>query len=142
MSDENTWDKIRKELSSPWDWVAAGVGGAAGLGVSIATVGADAGTSAGTGALTAVSVRKAGAAYYRAKGLSKRANGLLQLLESDQKTHKSDKRCRIIRDVKRDLRLWEKKVINDEQFDNLLNQHIEDYRNLSKFEDIRITDEK
>lgn len=80
MADESMWDRVRKELATPWDWVAAGVGAAGGLGVSMAVGGADAGTSAGIGALAAVSARKAGAAAFRGRALAKRAHGLRYLL--------------------------------------------------------------
>ena len=83
MADESIWERIRKELASPWDWVAAGVGAAGGMGVSGMVAGVDAGTSVGVGALAAVSARKAAAASLRGRTLRKRANGLLYLLEEN-----------------------------------------------------------
>jgi hypothetical protein len=144
MADENMWDRIRKELATPWDWVAAGVGAATGLGVSVAVGGVEAGTSAGIGALAAVSARKAGAAAFRGTGLAKRARGLLHILiqepiPSSYATSKINNE-QIIREVKRDLNLWEQRVISDDQFDALLNQHTENYRKLPYLPTLPSTD--
>lgn len=58
-SEHSAWDKLLKEITSPWDWIAAGAGAAAGAGLSIAGSGGDAGTAVGAGALAAVTLRKA-----------------------------------------------------------------------------------
>ena len=136
MSNEGIWDRIRKELATPWDWVAAGVGAASGLGATIAVAGLDAGTSAGIGALAAVSARKAGAAALRGPNLAGRAYGLIQIVEERQMYLNQSQPSNpvlyqdLLRDIKRDLELWEKKVINQDQFDDAMNKHTEKYRQL------------
>lgn len=128
MADESMWDRVRKELAGPWDWVAAGVGAAGGLLVTTTLAGADAGTSAGIGALAAVSARKAGAASLRRFKLKKKAEGLLCVLRSYKSDHYSSEH--IIREVERDRELWKQRVINHDQFEVLLDQHTESYRQL------------
>lgn len=133
MADETMWDRVRKELATPWDWVAAGVGAAGGLGVSIAMGGTDGGTAAAIGALAAVSARKAGAAGWRGRTLGRRAHGLLRLLQRKIETTLSpaDQQFRdAVHALRRDLELWEDRVISHDQFDSLLNQHTENYRKL------------
>jgi hypothetical protein len=128
MVNVSMWDRLRKELAGPWDWVAAGVGAAGGLVVSTTAAGADAGTSAGIGALAAVSARKAGAASLRRFKLKKKAEGLLGILRS----YKSDQYSseHIIREVDRDRELWKQRVLNHDQFETLLDKHAETYRQL------------
>ncbi|MBW8327608.1 MAG: hypothetical protein K0M48_00105 [Thiobacillus sp.] len=138
MSEEGMWDKIRKELATPWDWVAAGVGAAGGLGATIAVGGLDAGTSAGIGALAAVSARKAGAAALRGRNLARRAHGLILILKMRFPVSKTPQRAnprpdfQLLEDIERDLQLWEQGVISHDQFDELMNQHTDTFRRLPK----------
>ena len=130
------WDRVRKELATPWDWVAAGVGAAGGLGATLLLHGFDGGTSAGIGALAAVSARKAGAASLRGRTLAARAHGLIRIIEDSMTafdnrfTNPEPSYEQLRRDIVRDLDLWKEKVITHDQFDALLNQHTEAYRRL------------
>lgn len=136
--DDSVWKRLREELSSPWDWVAAGLGATVGLGASIAMSGVDAGTSAGVGAIGAVTVKKAGAAAFRKRQLRRRANQLLNLLGKSSATPDAESNIvklpnkpkigRIYGGLQRDVELWELEIINDDQFQDLLDQHIADYR--------------
>lgn len=134
MADQEMWDKVRKELATPWDWVAAGIGAAGGLGATIAVGGLDAGTSAGVGALAAVSARKAGEAALRGRKLKKRAIGLISILSGklNQISPASLINPQGIPDlleaVERDLNLWTQRVISDDQFDALMNEHANTFR--------------
>lgn len=141
MADDNMWERVRKELASPWDWVAAGVGAAGGLVLSGSVLGMDGGTSAGVGALAAVSARKAGAASLSGRQLRKRGERLLGLVEAQifpnpnanqapEPQASSDVR-RLLSDLKRDLKLFRKKVINNDQFEKMLNKHIERYQEIN-----------
>lgn len=73
--------RLLKELSSPWDWVAAIAGGAAGSAFSVTLQGLDLGTSIATGALAAVAIRKASYTSLQGRRLRRRASGLKKAIE-------------------------------------------------------------
>lgn len=155
MSDESAWDRIRKELATPWDWVAAGIGAAGGLGVSASVGGLDGGTSAAIGALASVSARKAGVASMRGKNLERRAVRLREvLLEQARRRYQyyvsfqeepmdvSDEAAMvefeaqsgvseielIVANLESDLELWRERIVDNDRFEVLLNDHIESFR--------------
>jgi hypothetical protein len=130
MADGNDglWEKVRKELASPWDWVAAGVGGALGLGASAYVGGIDGGTSAGAGALAAVSSRKAAVAAMRRPQLRKRAQKLVAILKKSKAHNKTDKLANLLTVVQSDETLWQDKLIGNDRFEELLDQHTQAYR--------------
>jgi hypothetical protein len=78
MSDEpkSAWDKVLSQITDPWDWAAAAVGAAGGLGVTVATHGADLGASAALGASSAIGARKAWVASRQRARLLMRAEGI------------------------------------------------------------------
>lgn len=125
MSD-SAWEKLGKELTSPWDWVAAGLGAVGGAVVTIATHGVDLGTSIPTGALAGVTGRKAFSASRTRARLAKSYAAIVEELN------------RIVRDVPisslrfqplhnaldSNMRLWQAHGISNEQFAKVLDDAV------------------
>ncbi|MDV3457395.1 hypothetical protein RZN05_10410 [Sphingomonas sp. HF-S4] len=127
------WNTLQKELQSPWDWAAACAGGAVGFVASAAVFHADLGASAGAGALTAVSARKAGAASLRSRTLRKRTESFLSILDREVQSGLGPEGApvvQLLQNVQRDLELFQDKVITADEYDALFQQHIAGYRTM------------
>lgn len=108
--DKSGLSKVFKELTDPWDWAVAALGVAAGLGVTMITHFADAGTSAATGATLALSGRKALIASRSRSVLRKKAQGILQIIQNvaEGKSDTEQKRPGSLEsDLKLEMQLWE-----------------------------------
>jgi hypothetical protein len=95
------------QLSDPLDWAAAFFGGAVGAGGTFVMHGLDMGHSIPTGALTAVSLKKAGSASFRRRGLRKKAASLSKMLKAEGRYPD------LIFDLDDSSKKWELKIIND-----------------------------
>jgi hypothetical protein len=136
MSDSDDggwWDRVRKELNSPWDWVAAGVGATGGLIVSAAVLHSDMGASVGAGALGTVTAKKAGVAAWQRPILKKRTRAFIKVVEETQsKSGQSDHDAldTLLKEIRRDLDLLDRKVIAPEQYNKIFYDYIERFRQL------------
>ncbi|MGH9753378.1 MAG: hypothetical protein ACREA2_11400 [Blastocatellia bacterium] len=130
MSDQekSPWEKVLNELSSPWDWVVAALGAAGGAGVTVTTHGADLGTAMATGALVGVALRKAGYASLHRSRLKRRALGFRRELEEYDSHSERPKPKSLIGQLDRELRLWRRRAISDEEFSSQLDRLIDDFR--------------
>lgn len=130
MSDQekSPWEKVLGELSSPWDWVAAALGAAGGAGITVITHGADLGTAMATGALVGVALRKAGYASLHRSRLKRRALGFRRELEEYDSHSERPKPKSLIGQLDRELRLWKRRAISDEEFSSQLDRLIDDFR--------------
>ncbi len=132
MSDKegSPWEKLLSELlkqtSQLWDWVAALAGGAGGAGVTIAVHVTDLGTSIAAGALGAVAARKAVHLSLQGRRLKRRALGLKKSLEELEETLEGRKL--LLGRLDSERKLWEEKVISDEEFSKQLDQLTDGYR--------------
>lgn len=79
--DKSPWERILDEISSPWDWAAATVGGAAGAVVTMFAQGTDLGTFISAGAIIGVAARKAVYVSLQSRRLGKRYFGLKEELQ-------------------------------------------------------------
>src|SRR4051812_16816085 len=130
------WNGIRKELVSPWDWVAAGAGATCGLVASAAVLHADMGTAVGAGALGAVTAKKAGMAACQRPILAKRTRAFIKAVERSLQMD-SEARSRgelrlLVGEVQRDLDLLELKVISPEQYGKMLDSYIATFREMTQ----------
>jgi flavin-dependent dehydrogenase len=127
-SERSAWDRVLEEIASPWDWVAAGAGAAAGAGLSIATSGGDVGTAVGTGAIAAVTLRKALIASLQGRTLRRRAKAF----EEEIARHLSEEPAleRLQRELERERGLWQSDAIDDDEFADQLHLMIQKYRRL------------
>jgi hypothetical protein len=130
MSDNlSAWEKVLNEISSPWDWVAAGLGAMAGGAVTVVAHGVDLGHSVGAGALLAITARKAGDASLASWRLRKRANGFQSQLDENEPTHGQDIDLNVIRlRLQVEMGLWQSKATDNSQFAKALDASIEEYR--------------
>ncbi len=125
------WEAVLKQITSPWDWVAGGAGAGIGLGVTIMLHGADLGTSAAAGALAGVTARKALAALLQGRQLSRRAEGLAAEIR-DLDPNKSNPALQaLLPEIEREHRLWQRKVLSNEQFAIQLDEIVSKYRAVS-----------
>jgi len=127
-SERSAWDRVLGEIASPWDWVAAGAGAAAGAGLSIATSSADVGTSVGTGAIAAVTLRKALIASLQGRTLRHRA----EAFEEEIARHLTEEPAleRLQRELERERGLWHSDAISDDEFADQLHLMVQQYRRL------------
>lgn len=124
------WEKLTEELQDPWDWAAAGVGSAIGLVITIFAGGLDGGTSAATGAIVGATARKSAKAAFRKRQQKKRIQGLKSLI-GQQVTEANTDGANILADrLDRSERLWDEKVIDDQQISDLIDELAQDYQNL------------
>ena len=110
---ESVWDRLAREITSPWDWVAAGVGAAGGAGATLILHGGDLGTSVGLGAIGAVTARKAGAASFTGRGLRKRKSSIeaeISKIENQQLQRQ------LSNELESDFRLWSTDGVSNGQF--------------------------
>jgi hypothetical protein len=131
MSEDGWWKRVRDELNSPWDWVAAGIGAAGGLAVSASTLHLDMGSSIGVGAIGAVTMRKSAMLSLKGRTLHKRTKALLKMVVewSDNRILPMPNDCG--RNIDRDYQLWQRKLISNVQYEQLLDGHIELIRKLA-----------
>ena len=127
-SERSAWDRLLDEVASPWDWVAAGAGAAAGATLSIATSGADVGTAVGTGAVAAVTLRKAVIATLQGRALRTRSLAF----EEEISRHLTAEPAleRIQQELERERGLWRSGAISNEEFAEQLHLMVQDYRTL------------
>lgn len=117
--EETAWDRVARELTSPWDWVAAGVGAVGGAGATIAFLGGDLGTSIGAGALSAVTIRKAAAASLVGRNLRQRKTSIeheINKLEDERL------RRRLGKELESIFRLWSTKGVTNDQLAKTLDR--------------------
>jgi hypothetical protein len=118
MGDENSsgWSRVFAQLSDPLDWAAAFLGGAVGAGGTMVMHGLDVGHSIPTGALTALSLKKAGSASFRRRGLRKKAASLSKMLNSERRYPD------LVSDLDDSFRKWELKIIDDNKLAAKINE--------------------
>lgn len=118
VSDEKKsgLDRVLDELKDPWDWAAAFVGAAGGAYVTVHTGGLDLGHAIPTGALGAISARRAGVASLRRPFLGKKAARLYDILSKDNR----------YLDLKAELAdymfKWKQKIVASDQFEKKIDQ--------------------
>lgn len=129
MSEEEnpSLQKLFDQLSSPWDWIAAGGGAAAGAGVTLLSAGLDLGTATATGAMAGLTARRAVVAVAARPGLRKRARNLHLQLERAAKQNQAYHPL-LDRLIKAE-ELWSTKIITNEQFSALLDDLVQEYLN-------------
>ncbi|SDG88584.1 hypothetical protein SAMN05216338_1003325 [Bradyrhizobium sp. Rc2d] len=128
------WERVSKELVSPWDWVAAGVGATGGLVVSAALLHTDMGASVGAGALGAVTAKKAGVAACQRPILMRRTRAFIKAIErslQEGAEGPNPDKLRLLGEVQRDLDLLERKVISAEQYGKILDGYIATFRQMA-----------
>lgn len=117
-SERSGWQRLLDQISSPWDWAAAGPGALGGAAVSASAMGADLGTAVATGAVTGITARKALVASTQKQRLRRRADVLLELLRA--KASSDERPTRLVAQLEMDRDLWERRIerriISDEQF--------------------------
>lgn len=137
MPDQGPWENIRKELASPWDWVAAGIGAAGGLVVSGVFHFTDAGTSIGAGAVLGATARKSLANGMRGRLLDRRALRLQEfmrkylretILPSDAQ---QEILAELLTELETDRELFRAKIMPSEQFEMHLDEYLEKFRNIA-----------
>lgn len=132
MSDEGGWWKrVREELISPWDWVAAGLGATGGLILSTTVLHADMGASVGAGALGAVTAKKAIAAASQRRVLEARTRNFLKAVEGSGSGPNSVETGRLLASVRRDLALLNGGVITPDQYRVILDNYVEEFRQIT-----------
>lgn len=124
-SKDSVWDRLAREITSPWDWVAAGVGAAGGAGATIILHGGDLGTSIGAGAISAVTARKAAAASLVGRNLRKRASSIQAEIARLEKTMYQS---RLHDQLDSDFRLWSTGGISNVQFATTLDKITDEIR--------------
>ncbi len=127
-SERSAWDRLLDEIASPWDWVAAGAGAAVGATLSIATASGDVGTAVGTGAIAAVTLRKALMAGLQGRALRHRAGAF----EKEISRHLAAEPAleRLQRELERERGLWHSGAISADEFADQLHLMIQEYRML------------
>ena len=125
-SERSAWDRLLDEIASPWDWVAAGAGAAAGAVFSIVTSGADVGTAVGTGAVAAVTLRKALIAAFQGRALRNRARAIEQEISRHLSAEPALERLQ--QELERERDLWQSGAISDDEFAEQLYLMVRDYR--------------
>jgi hypothetical protein len=123
-------EKVFEQLTDPWDWAAAGIGAAAGLGGTLLSHGLDGGTLAASGATAAVAARKALVTALQGKRLKKRANGLNKVIQEMLKTGASPKLKKLDEDFKREFQLWENDATSNQQFAKALDELLQKLRKI------------
>lgn len=118
------WENLFKQISSPWDWVAIGVGAAAGSVVTAVTHGLDLGTSIATGATAGFTARKALVGSFSRRGLRKSAENFEAVLRNEG----SPLMLKLADRVKNETRLWESKIVSDNEFSKQLERLVDEYR--------------
>jgi hypothetical protein len=113
MADKDVWEKVLGQLTNPLDWVAAGLGAIAGGAVSVALHFTDLGASAGGGAIAGVTLSKS-IARALAPSLKRRAKAIEVWLSRNPPPKNRPRRWED--GFRRDLELWRKGIITDEQF--------------------------
>lgn len=131
--DDGPWERFRKELVSPWDWVAAGVGATGGFIVSAAVLHGDMGNSMAGGAMGALTAKKAGVAAYQRPMLVKRTRALIKAIEGflQKAGEGTSQNNLLVSEIQRDLELLERKVISPEQYTKILDGYIAAYRDIT-----------
>src|SRR5687767_13725290 len=139
MSEKSAWERVLNQISSPWDWAAAALGAAGGLGATILLHGTDLGTSIAAGATGGVAVSKAASASFQGRQLKRRASGLDKQIEESLKEIKDlplkspsssatplieDRLSRLRIRLKQELRLWNNKATSNEGFANQIDKLI------------------
>jgi hypothetical protein len=128
MSDKSAWDRLMEQITSPWDWVAAGVGAIGGGVVTTVLHGADLGTSVGAGAIAAVTARKAAAASLQGRKVKKRARALKDQVEKHAKNHGEMEL--LLGKINGEISLWESGAATLEDFLKNINQITDEYRKI------------
>jgi hypothetical protein len=113
-SERSGWQRLLDQISSPWDWAAAGLGALGGAAVSASAMGADLGTAVAAGAVTGITARKALGASTQRQRLGRRAQVLLELLRA--KAPSDERLTRPAAQLEMDQDLWRRRIISDEQF--------------------------
>ncbi len=96
--------------------------------MAIATSGADVGTAVGTGAIAAVTLRKALIASLQGKTLRHRA----EAFEEEIVRHLTEQPAleRLQRELERERGLWQSDAISDDEFADQLHLMVQEYRQL------------
>jgi hypothetical protein len=122
---DSAWDKLAKEITSPWDWVAAGIGAVGGAAFTMVTHGADLGASIPTGALAGATARKALSASLTRPRLSKSYKAIVGELTLILEQHNDAEHLSSYRDaLQSSMRLWSAKGISNEQFAKVLDDTV------------------
>jgi hypothetical protein len=104
-------DRVMDELKSPWDWVAALVGGAGGLLASGHVGHLDGGQLIPGGALGAISARRAAVASVQRPVLRRRGKRLIKFLETQGRFPD------LVDDLRDSLEKWNLRIISNEDFE-------------------------
>lgn len=130
MSDtgKSGWDRLLDQVTNPWDWAAGITGAAAGAAITIASGGADLGTSIATGFTTGIAARKAGVASLQGRRLRKRAEGLKREIEN--RSLNNPQLTEIIEELELELSLWESRAISNDDFAKQMDKLIEKCRSI------------
>lgn len=124
-------EKVLAQITDPWDWVAAGVGAAAGAAASASVGGADLGASIATGAVGAVTAKKSAAAAFVKRRLQKRASALEEILERgifSKSPSNSSGLTRLRETLGRERELWLRGATSTLEFERQLDLIVEAYR--------------
>lgn len=120
------WGKLLKEITDPWDW-AFGIGGAAiGIGATVASSGADLGTSAAGGFTTGIAARRAAVASLQRRRLRRQADALKGEMLSRSKNILS--LLSLTEELDLELSLWENRATTNESFSSQLDKLTEKLR--------------
>jgi len=128
MTDDDSSKSFWPQITGPWDWVAAGVGALAGGVFSLATGGADLGTSIGGGAVAGVTARKAAVASLQGRLLRRKAAALQHLISERAKT--SAGFSALLDRVVAEIELWDRGAMGIDEFEKQLARYREEYRKL------------
>ena len=126
---DSVWEKLLKEITDPWDWVAAGAGALGGAGVTAATHGLDMGHSVGAGALAGVTARKTLKASLTKRQLRKRAEGFHRELKKAIATFPPPL-VQVLHKLEIEIDLWRSGATTNQQFEKALDLLIDEYRKL------------
>lgn len=143
MSDSASgFERVIKELASPWDWVAAGVGAAGGCAATAILHGTDMGTSIATGAIAAIAARKAAGASFADALLRRRARRLLGLWRTElREPHHGPHPpfeyglSALIEELERELRLFRSGGMSHSDFSKRIEAVVDKYRKLFEIEE-------
>lgn len=122
-------DEILKQITDPLDWIAAGLGAGGGIVASVALNGLDLGTSIGAGAIAGVTARKALAASLQGRLLSRRERGLRREILAARARYGIEL-SKLAGELDFERRLWNSKVISNDQFRAKLDEFVEKLRQL------------
>ena len=121
VDKKSVWQELADQISSPWDWVAVGLGSAAGAGFTLASHGSDLGTSIATGATSGFALRKALVSSLKRKHLKVRGKALTKFIETDASF--------LIDKWLFEVQLFNQRIISNEEFELKIVNFTENLRN-------------